>query len=138
MKRHAAIIAVTVLATAALARSAETGIEAIARPSKEVILGFTQPGRISEVHVTEGDEIEPNALIMRLDDRAERAQLAQLQAQAEDDTHVEAGRARLQQKKVELQRKKQAEATGAVTALEIEQSELDVTIAELSLRLAEF
>jgi len=114
------------------------GVAAITKPSKDVALSFIQPGRIAEVLVKEGDLVKAGQPLIQQDDAIERAQLAQLEAQSQDTTQVEAARATLDQKRVDLKRLVWAAERGSATELEVEHAKLDVTIAELSLKLAQF
>jgi RND family efflux transporter MFP subunit len=108
------------------------GIEAISRPSKDVVLSFVRPGRVARVLVKEGDKVQEDQLLIELDDGAERVQLEQLVAEAKDDTRVKAAEAQLEQKQVELKRLQEAERP----PLEIDRARLEVTISALRLRLA--
>ena len=116
--------------------SSDNGIEAVTRPSKDVTLSFVQPGRIDKVNVKEGDAIKAGQLLVQLDDAVEQAQLAQLKAQSENTTRVEASQANLDQKRIDLDKFKWAAERGSVTKLELEHRKLDVKIAELSLEIA--
>ncbi len=130
-----------VLAAALLATGAATWgepFEAITRPSEDRVLSFTRPGLIAEVTVEDGDRVEAGQVLVRLDSAAERIQLAQLKAEAENTTRVEAAEARLAQKRVDLKRLQFAAERGAATELEVETAQLEVKISELSLVLAQF
>ena len=117
---------------------AQNRIEAITRPSKDVVLSFVRPGRVAKVLVKEGDKVKAGQELVRLDDEAELAQLEQLKAQAEDETRVKAAEAQLAQRKVDLKQKNWAFDHGAATKMEVEHAQLEVMISELSLKLAEF
>ncbi len=114
----------------------QSGVRAITRPSADITLSFVQPGRIAKMHIVEGDEVQDGQILARLDDAAEQVQLAQLKAQAEDRTQIQASEASLAQKKVDLTKMEKAAARDAATELEVEHARLDVQIAELSLELA--
>ncbi|MCD6364358.1 MAG: efflux RND transporter periplasmic adaptor subunit [Planctomycetes bacterium] len=116
------------------------GVEAITRPSKDVTLSFVRPGQIKEVLVEEGDVVKANQALVRQDDAAEQAQLAQIKAQAVDTTYIEAATAKLAQSRVDLQKLDDAQkrSSGAVTAMELEHARLDVVIAQLSVALEKF
>jgi len=114
------------------------GIEAITRPSEDRTLAFSRPGRIEKVHVKPGDDVKQDQALIQLDDAAERVQLERLGAEAEDTTRVEAAKAQLAQKKVDLANIEWAGERGAATELEVQHARLDVKIAELSLKLAKF
>ena len=114
------------------------GVRAITRPSADITLSFVQPGRIAQVPFREGDVVKAGEVVVRQDDAAEQVQLAQLKAQAEDTTQMQAGEASFAQKKIDLEKLEKAAAGNAATFLEVEHAKLDVTIARLSLELAKF
>ena len=125
--------------TAGTCLAAARPIEAITRPSANVVLKFTRPGLVAKVLVTDGEAVKVGQVVAQLDDDAEKMQVAQLKAQAEDPTRVDASKAQLAQKRLDLRKYQDAMAAGrAVTKMEVEHAKLDVTIAELSLKLAEF
>ena len=116
----------------------QTDIPAITNPSADVILSFVQAGRIAKVHVVEGGSVKADELLVQLDDSVDQAQLAQIKAESEDTTQIEASLASLEQKKVDLKKLEKAAARDAATELEVEHAKLDVKIAELSLEVAKF
>jgi len=117
---------------------ADSGIEAITRPSKDVTLSFVRPGQVEKILAAEGDAIKPAQVLVQLDDAAERAVMEQLKAQAQDDIRVRAAEAQLAQKKVDLKRMELAHKKDVATDLEVEHARLDVTISDLSLALSRF
>jgi len=114
------------------------GIRAVTQPSYDAILSFVQPGHVMEVHFKDGEQVKAGELIVRLDDRAEQAQLAQLRAQARDRTQILASEVSLAQKRVDLKKLEKAASQRAATELEVEHARLAVRVAELSQALAEF
>jgi multidrug efflux pump subunit AcrA (membrane-fusion protein) len=68
------------------------------------VLSFPRPGTLAEVLVEDGDVIKEGQLLIRQDDAPERAQLADLQRQATDDTRVRYAQVALDQSQVELER----------------------------------
>ena len=112
--------------------------EGVTRPSKDLTLSFVRPGSIAKVEVKQGDLVQAGQLLVRQDDVAEQAQLAQLKAQAEETIRVRASEAQLAQRKVELEEKEWALERGAATKLEVDHAKLDVTIAELTVELSKF
>jgi len=111
------------------------GVEAITRPSEDVILSFVRAGRIAGIVVKEGDVVAADQLLVQLDDSAERAQLEQLEAQANDETRIEAAKAQLTQKEEDYKKLESLSRDGAATQWDVAHAKLDVTIAELALRL---
>jgi RND family efflux transporter MFP subunit len=113
-------------------------VRAITKPSADRTLSFIQPGRIEAIHAQEGIVVNEGQEVACLDDRAEQAQLAQIEAQSKDRTQIMASEASLAQKKVDLKKLEKAALNKAATELEVEHARLDVTIAELSLAMATF
>ena len=114
------------------------GVEAITRPSQDVTLSFVRPGTIAKVLVKDGQVVAAGELLVQQDDAAERAQLAQLEAQAADETRIKAAEAQLAQKRVDYKRMKEMSSGGAATETELEHARLEEMIAELSLALSKF
>lgn len=108
------------------------------KPSADRLLAFQRPGLVAEVPVKEGDAVKAGDLPARLDDEAESLAVRALKEQAEDDTHMRAASAQLEQGKADLKRIEWASGEGAATQFEVEHARLEVTIAELSLELAQF
>ncbi len=114
------------------------GVTAITIPSADVTLSFVQPGRIAEVRVREGESVKADQVMVVQDDKVERARLAQLEADSQDTTKIQAAEASLAQKKVDLKKIETAAAHNAATELELEYAKLNVTVAGLSLQVAIF
>ena len=110
--------------------------DAITKPSGDVTLAFTQPGRIAKAFVKEGQFVEANQLLLQQDDKAEQVQLQFLKSQADSNVHVLAAKAQLDQKVVDFQREEEAFKRGAAPPMELDRARLDVDIARLSLELA--
>ena len=128
----------SVVLTAAGTGLPDTPIAAVTIPNADVTLSFVQPGRIAEVHFKEGQMVEAGDILVQLDDAVEQARLEQLRADSENLTHIQAAEASLAQKRVDLKKIEIAAARNAATELEVEHAKLDVTIAELSLKVALF
>ncbi len=114
------------------------GIEAITRPSEDVTLSFVRPGRIAEILVREGAEVRLGETLVKQDDAAELVQLEQLKAEVDSTVRIKAAEAQLAQKKVEHESMKDAFKKQAVPKWDVARARLAVTIAELSLELAQF
>ena len=124
------IALVTLALTIPLQLSA--GVEAVTKPSGDVTMAFINAGKVGEIAVKEGDTVKQGQLLVKLDDMAESLQVEQLKAEADDETRVLAAQAQLDQKKEDVIKLKQAESK----LWDIVHAELDVKIAELSLKLA--
>ena len=123
---------------AGLPASRTAGVTAITIPSADVTLSFVQPGRIAEVRVREGESVKAGQVLVVQDDAVERAKLAQLEAESQNTTQIQAAEASLAQKKVDLKKIETAAAHNAATELELEYAKLNVTVAGLSLQVAIF
>jgi multidrug efflux pump subunit AcrA (membrane-fusion protein) len=62
--------------------------KAIARASEDITVSSTMPVRVAKVFVKDGDTVKPGDALVQLDDAAERVQMAQLKAEADDVTRV--------------------------------------------------
>jgi len=129
---------ICVLLAAGAPLATQEKVEAITKPSQDVVLSFVRPGQVAKVLVEEGDAVKVGQVLMRLDDKAELAHVAQLKAQADDNTRLRAAEAQLAQRRVDLKKTEAARKQGAATDLEIDHAKLDVTIAVLAMELAQF
>ena len=133
------VLSVTLISGAADPPKTQTyQYTAIARASEDITVSSTMPVRVAKVFVKDGDTVKPGQPLVQLDDKAERIQMEQLKAQAEDGTRIEAAEAQLAQKKVDLAGIMEARAKRAATELELQHAKLEVTISDLSLELAKF
>ena len=133
------LLAAAVPAIGPPGRATAGDIEAITRPSKDNTLSFIRAGTVKEVPVKEGHAVQAGkTVLIQLDDQAERLQVEQLKAEAEQTVRVRAARAQLDQKKVDLRKIEWAYEHKAATRMEVEHAKLEVLIAQLSLELAEF
>jgi len=131
-------LGLALLAGAPVWAATDDGIEAITKPSADVTLAFIRPGRIDEVRVKEGDAVKEGDILLRLDDEAEKIQLDQLKAQADDTIRIRAAEEQGLQKKEDYKKLEWAGKQGAATTWEIEHARLEVIIGELSVDLAKF
>jgi len=132
------LFAFPLLLVGSLQAASGAGITAITIPSADVTLSFVQAGRIAEVRVREGEAVKGGQVLVEQDDAVDQARLAQLEAESQDTTQIQAAEASLAQKKVDLKKLETAAAHNAATELEVEYARLNVTIAGLSLQVAIF
>jgi RND family efflux transporter MFP subunit len=130
----AAIVGV-LLAVFPLSAGADS-LEGITVPNADVTLSFVVPGRITDILVKEGQQVKKDQLLVRLYDEPERIQSQQLKLLADNPTKIDAARAELAQKTVDLKKVELARAKGAASEWEVEHLQLNVRIAELSLQSA--
>jgi multidrug efflux system membrane fusion protein len=135
----AAALAAGLAVAATAAEPSRSGrSDSFTKPSRDFTLSFVRAGLIAQLDVKEGDLVKKGQVLAQLEDSAERENLAQLKAQADDEVRVKAARAELEQKKIDLKKYELAAAKGAATELELQHAQLDVTIAELTLDLSKF
>ncbi len=116
---------------------AQNVIETITRPSKEIILKFLMPGRIDEVLVKDGEQVTDGQLLVMMDDEAEQIQLKQIQAEAQDQTRVQAAKAQQEYEQAYLDELETIVEAGT-TKWELKKQALQVQIAKWKFKLAEF
>lgn len=95
------------------------------------------PGRIAEVLVKDGQQVQADQLLVKMDDEAEQIQLKQIQAEAQDETRIQAAKAEQEYEQAYLDELKAIVAAGT-TKWELKRQALKVKIAEWKFKLAEF
>ncbi len=143
VNRQAILAAVAILATTAfpgwvLAQANESFEDWPTRPSDLRQLSFTQPGRIAEAFVEEGDMVNPGDALIRLDDERERKELEILQVLADDKVRVDYAAAALGQAEVDerILLSARAEEADAVTEMELQHAHLEVQLKRASRDIA--
>ena len=111
---------------------------AITKPSDDVTLTFSRPGRIAKVHVKEGDAVKVEQPLVDQDRREEEVAMAMAKAEADDKTELEAQVAILEQKKIDLTRVEWAFKQGAKSQFELDEARIQVVIETARLKIAEF
>ena len=111
-------------------------LQGITAPNADITLSFVVAGRVSEVRVEPGAMVEKDQLLVHLYDEPERIQSQQLKMLSQDRTKINAAKAELAQKQVDLKKLQQAQSKGAASVWEVEHLYLNVRIAELSLQSA--
>ena len=114
--RLAVVVAVLIglmMGTPVLTR-AET-LQGITAPNADIALSFVVAGRVRDVLVEPGATVEKDQLLVHLDDEPEKIQCQQLKMLSEDRTKINAAKAELAQKQVDLKKLEQARAKGAAS-----------------------
>lgn len=123
---------------AATAMVPADGVEAITKPSGDVKLAPVEPGIVAKMLVKEGTSVKAGEVLIQQDDSVLQVELAIAKAEAEDTIRIEAATAQRDQKQVDLEKIKEAFAKQAASRLEMQHAELDVTMAELQIKLEKF
>lgn len=113
-------------------------VSGITKPSGDVTLAFSRPGRLETVSAKEGDRVKAGQALAQQDAREEMAALAMDEAKAKDMTKIEAQKKILAQKEVDLKRTEWAFEKGAKSQFELDSARIEVEIAKAQLALAEF
>lgn len=96
------------------------------------------PGVVGKVLVKEGDVVKKGDLVAQQDDSVEQAELVVKEAEAKSSAlQIDAAKADLDQKKVELTRSENMYKKKVIGESELEKARLDVVIGEIRVRLAE-
>ncbi len=111
------------------------GLDAITKPSQDVILSFDRPGRIAELPVKEQDLITKGQLVARQEDSEEEAALNLAKITADDDTAIKAEQAVLDQKRKDLDN---LQHSGSSSHYELDQATLEVRVEEAKVVLQKF
>ena len=135
MKLRHTVLPALLAAILSAAAFAEEAVPAITKPSQDVTLSFSRPGRVMEVPVKEGEAVKKGELVARQDDTEELAAKAYDEFKARDTTDIEKQQAILEQKKIDLAQKEKSGS--AVTKFELDNSRLEVTVANANVKLAQ-
>jgi RND family efflux transporter MFP subunit len=117
-------------------RSPAMEIEAITKPSSDVMLSFVRGGRVKEVHVSEGDIVQEGQLLATLENEVELLQLKQLEVQAGNTSRMDSVKLEITQKEKDAEKLEWAKTRGAVTNWEVDHNKIDLQTAKISLRQA--
>lgn len=142
----AAVVALGALGLGSVSTYAQVGgraepktpyAEGKSEPSRRAELAAQVPGIVKEVHVKTGDIVKQGQPLVQQDDRLSVNQLELLEKEANSTIRVEAAKADLAQKEVELKRVKQMVEGNAANALELERAQLEVTFKGHQLSLSD-
>jgi multidrug efflux pump subunit AcrA (membrane-fusion protein) len=125
---------------AMLARADGGGVleSGITLPNKEIELRFKYQGLIKEVNVEEGDILskgqvngKDQRVLVVQDNLEEKAELDAMSMDVSTEVTVDAAKANLEQKKLEMQKAQQVHDGGAGSDLELAKAKTDVEVARL-------
>lgn len=110
----------------------------ITNPSEQRGLNFNVPGVVAKIFVKEGDIVKKGDIIAQQDDSVDVAELRVKEAEAKGSAlQIDAAKADLEQKKVELDRSKIMFQKHVLGQSELDKAQLDVTIGEIRVKLAQ-
>lgn len=108
-------------------------VEAITKPSSDVLLSFVYGGRVKAVEVREGDVVEQNQLLATQENEVQQLQLKQLALQAGSTARIDALETEIRQKEQDAQKLQWAKGRGAVTSWELDHAQLDLETSRIAL-----
>jgi RND family efflux transporter MFP subunit len=149
-------IALTVEPTAAVAATAAgqdevVTVKALSHPDEELQLSFPTRGRVGEVNVKSGETVKAGQVLMRLDDRRERAQyeMAKMEVEVAGPTKIKLREDQVSLARNEFDRKQdnpsfttaekeeaQMKLAEATTQLELERVNTELKTAEMGIAKA--
>ncbi len=110
---------------------------AVAQPRRDVVLAFARPGIVAAMPVRRGAAVRAGQLLVSLNTSRQILRMRIARFSAESTLKVQAAEAQLRHDEVDLQQTQWAFTEKAATAFELQRAKLKVTIARLSLALAD-
>jgi len=104
------------------------GVLSHIRPSREAVMGFGQPTRVTEILVRGGRDVTVGQTILRGDDVEERAMLTIQKKRAESDLPVQSARAEMDLAESEHKRLEELLAKGGSGLQEVERARLSFDV----------
>jgi len=101
-------------------------VQGVTKPYVPAKPWFNMAGTVLEVPVVKGQTVKKGDVLIRQDDRQEKAELAKLDAEAASNVRVEAADADLKIKQAQLDRLLSLKATGGANPFEIEEAQSKV------------
>jgi RND family efflux transporter MFP subunit len=105
-------------------------------PSREIDLSFAQPGLISDVKVKDGDIVKKGTVLAQQDTSVEDAAIERERFLLKSNVQNRAATAQRDLANVKLKRAEKLFKGEAGSALELEEAQLEVTVANLKVELA--
>jgi RND family efflux transporter MFP subunit len=122
--------------TPAAAAPTDITVGGITKPSLHSKLALPQFGKVMELPVKEGDAVKKDQVLLRQDDRQERAALEALRLEAESTVRIEAAEADLKIKQVQHKRLQDLAANGNANPTEVEEAWVKVVYADAQVKIA--
>jgi RND family efflux transporter MFP subunit len=131
------VLAAALLGAAQTPDTSKTSFDAHTEPSARSEANFSAPGVVAEVLVKAGEVVKKGQPMVRLDDRGDRKLLESLELEAKSTLKIEASKADLAQKRLELAQKEQQLGDGGASKLEVEELKVAVLIREFQVQIEE-
>lgn len=112
------------------------GVLCVLKASRDAIMGFSQPMKVSEVVIRGGQEVSKGQVIIRGDDAEEQAMLRIQKLTSDSDIPVESARKQRDLAELEHKRNQEAFAKGGAGQQEVERAKLQWEVGELNFQKA--
>lgn len=132
----ALLVAALPIVASAQDRDIGSGFDCLIQPTQVLKLGTPIPGLLNEVLVDRGDHLKKGDVIARLESTVETASVALAKARAENQSSVEAARARLDFQARKADRMARLRKTDNVAVSTADEAETSARVAESELREA--
>jgi RND family efflux transporter MFP subunit len=127
-----------------LSRGLDTGlitafssVKAVTRPSRDAIMSFTVPTKITEIVVRGGQEVTKGQTIVRGDEAEDRAMLKLQKVRAETDLPVERARKQMELAETEFKIQQEVRAGGGSSDQQLERARLAFEVARIDVSKAQ-
>lgn len=133
----ALLVAALPIVASAQDRDIGSGFDCLIQPTQVLKLGTPIPGLLNEVLVDRGDHVKKGDVIARLESTVETASVALAKARSENQSSVEAARARLDFQARKADRMARLRKTDNVAVSTADEAETSARVAESELREAQ-
>lgn len=134
--RICCLVVLVVVGTAGRSARAQEA-EAFTEPYQEIELAVGESGVLDELSVKEGERVQKDEVVARLDTRVLEASLRIAEARARSTGALEAAQAEESLRRKQFQQFKGLREKGHATQRELERAEADYRIAQARLKMAE-
>lgn len=113
-----------------------SSIKAVTRPSRDAVIGFTLPTRITEILVRGGNEVTKGQLIVRGDEAEDLALLKLQRKRIETDLPVQRAKKQMELAEKEYEIQLDVSGKGGSSAQQVERAKLSAEVARLDFQRA--
>jgi len=112
-------------------------LRGLALPVKQVTLNAPMDGILAELLVDEGHDVEADALLAKIDDRIQQAEVEARRLQAQSETEIRAAELALEEAQIMYENVRQIQVEGAASDWEVRRARLQRDQAEAQVDAAE-
>lgn len=112
-------------------------IKAVTRPSRDAVMGFTVPTKITDIVVRGGQEVTKGQVIVQGDEAEDRALLRLQKVRADTDLPVERARKQMELAETEYRIQQEVRAGGGSSDQQLERARLAFEVAKIDVSKAQ-